>query len=167
LIVRPETDADIAAIGELVADVFRSPAEARLIDRLRDEGHILVSLVADTDHRIVGNVVFSHLPIFMKDRTIEAAALAPLAVHLDYRRSGIGAALVNEGLRICRQRGKDAVIVLGDPRYYTRFGFSPELAAGIASKYSSPSFMAIELTPHVLRNARASVKYPNAFDDLE
>jgi putative acetyltransferase len=74
---------------------------------------------------------------------------------------------VSEGLQICQQRGKDAVIVLGDPRYYTRFGFSPELAAVIASKYSSPSFMAIELTPHVLRNARASVKYPNAFDDLD
>jgi putative acetyltransferase len=167
LIVRPETDADVASIRELVTDVFQNHAEARLIERLRDEGHILLSLIAAADHSIVGNVVFSHLPIFTEDRTIEAAALAPLAVHRDYRGSGIGSALVNEGLRICKQRGKDAAIVLGDPRYYARFGFSPELAAGIVSKYSGPSFMAIELTPRVLRNTRGSVKYPNAFDDLD
>jgi putative acetyltransferase len=166
LTVRPETEADSVAIRELVTEVFRSDAEARLVERLRNEGHILVSLIVADDQRIVGNVVFSHVPIFTEGRTIEAAALAPMAVHRDYQHLGIGSALVNEGLRICKQRGKDAVIVLGDPRYYTRFGFSSELAAGIRSKYSGTSFMAIELTPQVLRRTKGTAAYPSAFDDL-
>lgn len=166
MIVRLETDADAPAIGELVADVFQSPAEPRLIERLRDEGHILVSLMALAGRRVIGNVVFSRLFI-TAGREIAAAALAPLAVHRDYQRHGIGSALVKEGLRICRDRGIDAVLVLGDPQYYVRFGFSPELAAGIASRYAGPSFMAIELTPGVLTNAKARVTYPGPFDDLD
>jgi putative acetyltransferase len=166
LIVRPETEADSVAISELVTEVFRNDAEARLIERLRNEGQILVSLIATADQRIVGNIVFSHLPIFAEGRTIEAAALAPMAVHRDYQHLGIGSALVNEGLRICKQRGKDAIVVLGDPQYCTRFGFSSELAAGLRSKYSGPSFMAIELAPQVLRQTKGTAAYPSAFDDV-
>ncbi len=99
--------------------------------------------------------------------TIEAAALAPIAVSPDYRGAGIGAALIREGLRICKAHGKDVVLVLGDPRYYVRFGFSAERATAIASAYSGPSFMALELTPGVLRGVSGSVTYPSAFDDVE
>ena len=166
MIVRVETDADTAVISELVTDVFRNGAEARLIERLRDEGHIAVSLVAAVHGRIAGSVVFSHLPICAEDRTIAAAALAPLAVHPDYQRLGIGAALVNEGMRICKLRGKDAVIVLGDPQYYARFGFSCDLAAGIESAYSGSSFMALELIPGALRLPRGAAKYPAPFDEV-
>jgi putative acetyltransferase len=164
--ITTETDADAAAISELVTGVFRNRAEARLIERLREEGRLVVSLIAVADDQIVANIVFSHLPIVTENRTIEAAALAPLAVHRDYQRSGIGSALVKEGLRACKRRGKDAVIVLGDPDYYTRFGFSRDLAAGIASKYSGPGFMALELTPGAIRHTKGTVTYPSAFDDL-
>lgn len=71
-----------------------------------------------------------------------------------------------EGLRICRERGKDAVIVSGDPHYYARFGFTPDLAAGIESKYSGPAFMAVELTPGILRNKRGKASYPSPFDEV-
>jgi putative acetyltransferase len=159
--------ADTAAIGTLVADVFGNGAEARLIERLRDQGRIVVSLVAVEDRRIVGNVVFSHLSIATDSSTIEAAALAPLAVSRDCRRLGIGAALVREGLRVCKAHGKDVVLVLGDPAYYVRFGFSAERAKAVASKYSGPSFMALELTPGVLTHTSGTVTYPSAFEEVD
>jgi putative acetyltransferase len=147
--------------------VFGSCAEARLIERLRDEGHIAVSLVAVEDRRVVGNVVFSHLSIVSDASTIEAAALAPLAVSREHQRLGIGSALVREGLRVCKAQGKDVVLVLGDPSYYVRFGFSVERATGIASKHAGLSFMALELTPNALRHATGTVTYPSAFDEVE
>lgn len=165
--VRPETRVEKAAISELVTNVFQGGIEARLIERLRDDGQILVSLVAVADRQLIGNVVFSYLLISTERRSIEAAALAPLAVHPEYQRLGVGSALVTEGLRICEKRRKEAVIVVGDPRYYARFGFSPGTVTGIASKYSGPAFMGLELAPNALRNARGRAIYPNAFDDLD
>jgi putative acetyltransferase len=167
VLVRPEALVEKAAIGELVTNVFQGDLEARLIERLRDEEQILASLVAIADQRLVGNVVFSHLLIPTEGRSIEAAALAPLAVHPEYQRLGIGSALVNEGLRICEKFGKEAVIVVGDPRYYARFGFSPGTVTGIASKYSGPAFMGLELAPNALRDVRGRAIYPSAFDDLD
>jgi putative acetyltransferase len=167
LIIRFEGEADTGAISDLAAEAFGSRTEARLIERLRDEGHIVVSLVAVEDGKVVGNVVFSHLSIVTDSSTIEAAALAPIAVSRDYQGVGIGTALILEGLRVCKAHGKDVVLVLGDPRYYVRFGFSAERATAIASKYSGPSFMATELTPGVLNNVSGSVTYPSAFDEVE
>lgn len=58
-------------------------------------------------------------------RTYPAYILAPLAVAGRYRGKGIGRALVERGLQALRERGADLVFVLGDPRYYGRYGFSP------------------------------------------
>ena len=127
----------------------------------------MVSLIAVADRQLVGNVVFSHLLILTEGRSIEAAALAPLAVHPEHQRLGIGSALVTEGLRVCGQRGKEAVIVVGDPKYYARFGFSPGTVTHIASRYSGPAFMGLELTPNALRNVKGHAIYPAAFDDLD
>lgn len=166
MIVRPETQDDRAAISQLIG-VVMSPAEARLVDRLRDEAYVLASLVAIRDSRVVGNIVFSRAPIVTDNRAIEAAALAPLVVHPQYQRLGIGSALVTEGLRICKQLGQEAVIVLGDPKYYSKFGFRSDLTNGIVCKYSGPACMGLELTPNVLQGAIGSMRYPPAFDELD
>jgi len=94
-----------------------------------------------------------------------AAAMAPVAVHPDWQRKGIGSALIQRGLSICIDKNVPAVIVLGDPLFYPRFGFSAELGSFLKHPFpQGPHFMALELTPGVLASVPgARVRYPRAF----
>ena len=93
--------------------------------------------------------------------------LAPMAVLPGRPRRGIGAALVQEGLRACWRMGVGAVVVLDHPAYYPRFGFQPAGAYGLRSAYDVPdeAFMALERRPGALEGAGGRVKYPEAFRD--
>src|SRR5437764_119192 len=128
LTIREETPADYSTIREINVQAFGGEAEATLVDQLRADGLVVASLVAIQDGEISGHILFSELVIETSGEIIPAAALAPLAVLPGRQRIGIGSRLVREGLEMCRLHGKSLVAVLGDPEYYPRFGFSPELA---------------------------------------
>ena len=145
---------------------FGRAAEAVLVDRLRADGHVVLSLVAVDDYRIVGHVLFSRSTITAPGAVLGAIALAPLAVLPDKQGRGIGSALVEHGLAECRRASERAVIVLGDPAYYGRFGFSAELASVLRSPYSGEAFMALELQAGVLSGVAGDVQYPPAFDTV-
>jgi putative acetyltransferase len=85
-----------------------------------------------------------------------------------YQRKGIGLALVRTGLEQCRQLGFDAIVVLGHPEYYPRFGFVPSSRFGIDSEYDVPEevFMAMELKPESLDGITGRVKYHAAFNSV-
>ena len=160
--VRAEQLGDIAAIREVHTEAFGQTAEAHLVDRLRDDGDATASLVIETGDGIVGHVLFSQLRIVAPDRDIEAAALAPVAVRPPFQRQGMGSKLIHAGLQRCRELGIEAVVVLGHPAYYPRFGFSAALARGLAAPYSGPAFMALELIPKCLADG-GTVHYAAAF----
>jgi putative acetyltransferase len=84
-----------------------------------------------------------------------------------WQRQGIGSALVRHGLALCRERGISAVVVLGDPAYYGRFGFSPALARGLKTPWSGPHLMAIELVAGSLGDGSVVAHYPAAFAALD
>ena len=161
--IRPEAAGDLAAIGEVHRLAFGREDEGRLVDALRADGLARVSLVAEEAGRVVGHVLFSALPIVTPGGTVEALALAPLAVVPSRQSRRIGSALVQEGLRACRDRGHRVVIVLGHPGFYPRFGFSAELAGRLTSPFSGPAFMALELAPGALEGVRGEVRYPPPF----
>ena len=94
--------------------------------------------------------------------------LAPMAVAPEYQQQGIGSALVRSGLEHCRAAGYKAVIVLGHPRYYPRFGFVPASHFNIRSQYDAPdeAFMALELEPGALGEIGGVVKYHPLFDQV-
>jgi putative acetyltransferase len=163
LIIREELPSDRTAVREVNRLAFAGDEEADLVDRLRRGRDIIVSLVAVDGRDLVGHILFSELPIETGERTIRGAALAPLAVRPDRQRQGIGSALVRKGLAICRQRGVQAVVVLGHADYYPRFGFSPAKARRLRAPFSGDAFMALEITPGVLAVAAARVRYPSAF----
>jgi putative acetyltransferase len=163
MLIREEVPSDAAAIAALNRAAFGGGYEADLIARLRADRLVIASLVAQVRAKIVGHILFSMLPTEMDGRTIRAAALAPMAVQPELQNQGIGSKLVEEGLKAARARRIEAVVVLGHPAYYPRFGFSADLARRLAAPFSGEAFMALELVPGALDGSRGSVSYPAAF----
>ena len=155
--------AEQSAVRSVNLAAFGRPDEADLVDSLRTEGFVLISLVAELGGRVVGHILFSRMRIETPDGSIPAAALAPVAVLPEHQRQGIGGQLIRRGLDILRQRAERIVIVLGHPGYYPRFGFSCENARFLESPFPPEAFMAMELSPGALNGIHGKVRYPAVF----
>jgi putative acetyltransferase len=164
--IRPETALDLDAIHAINRAAFGTTVEADLVDALRREASPLISLVADDGGTVVGHVMFS--PVAIDGDPADAPplmGLAPVAVRPERQRTGIGGALIREGLAACRRRGIGAVVLVGMPEYYPRFGFVPASRFGLTCEYdvADDVFMAVELEPGALRERRGLVRYHEAF----
>lgn len=84
----------------------------------------MISLVAVKDSDVVGHIVFA--PCSLADKSAKLALLGPLAVHPDHQKIGLGSALIRDGFKRLTEERYAKVLVLGDPRYYGRFGFEAE-----------------------------------------
>ena len=165
--IRDEEERDRTGVYALNAAAFETPAEAELVDALRERAHPVLSLVAEAEGKLVGHILFS--PVTLPERPDrKIMGLAPMAVAPGRRRRGIGSALVREGLERCRRMGFGAVVVLGHPEYYPRFGFQPASRFGLGCAYDVPDevFMALELQPGYLRGVAGPVAYHPAFDAI-
>jgi putative acetyltransferase len=152
-----------SAVRSVNEAAFGRRDEADLVDSLRNEGAVLLSLVAEMEQRIVGHMLFSRMSIETSEGSVKAAALAPVAVLPDQQRRGIGKRLILYGLDVLRERGERIVIVLGSTDYYRRFGFSSEKARALESPFPPEAFMAMELRASALDGIRGKVRYPSAF----
>ena len=122
-----------------------------------------MALVAIEKGQVLDHVLFSELSTETTAGTLRAAALAPLAVLPEHQRQGIGSALVRAGLAACRKRGVAALVILGHPDYYPRFGFSAAAARPLRAPFRGPAFMAMELVPGCLDGVIGTVRYAEAF----
>jgi putative acetyltransferase len=163
VIIREECPSDIPGIREIHRAVFGRDAEGELVDRLRTEGLSVASMVADDGGSSIGHALFSELRIKTSGSLIPAVALAPVGVVPRRQREGIGTELISFGLRACREIGISAVLVLGDPRYYARFGFCAALTSKLEGPFTGRHWMAVELLDGCLSNVTGSVEYPVAF----
>ena len=166
MVVREEESQDGQAVRSVNLTAFETAAEANLVDALRQQARPLVSLVAQEGAEIVGHIMFS--PVSLASHAeLNLMGLAPMAVMPAHQRKGVGSALVRAGLERCRARGVGAVVVLGHPSYYPRFGFQPSVRFGIVSEYDAPpeAFMVLELQPGYLSGASGTVKFHAAFQD--
>jgi putative acetyltransferase len=171
--IRAEKAEDRAAIWEINRLAFGGEAEPNLVDKIRKSAGFIpqLSLVAVQQGRVVGHILFSPIEIRLDDRPdqpMQALALAPMAVHPDLQKQGIGSALVRHGLEICRDLGHNLVVVIGHPDYYTRFGFTSARARGLDAPFPVPdeAFLAIELVPGSLPGVKGTVVYPPAFEEV-
>ena len=124
--IRPERAGDEAVIHELTKAAFRDMPfsegdEQELVDALRNDGDLTLSLVAEDGMRIVGHIAFS--PVAISDGTLDWYDLGPVSVWPDLHGQGIGSALVRRGIADMRGKGAKGIVLLGSPDYYGRFGF--------------------------------------------
>lgn len=167
MIIRKEEPGDVQTIRGIPVEAFGTEAEANLVDALRSSGVPIIFLVAEEDGIVRGHISFSPVMLVGGSPGISLAGLAPMAVLPEYQRRGIGSKLVENGLQLCRQAGYAAVVVLGHPGYYSRFGFIPSARYGITSEYAVPEelFMVKELRDGVLSGQKGIIKYHEAFRD--
>lgn len=160
--LREAESGDASAIFDLHRAAFETEAEASLVRSLSEDGDIVLSLVAESGGAIIGSAIYSRLLMDGEDRGV--SALAPLGVLPDWQARGVGSALIVEAHARLMKSGENLVIVLGDPAYYKRFGFSVEAARNFSTPYDGPYLMALDLSKNAPKSGAAT--YANAFADL-
>lgn len=165
--IRSETAADHDAIKRVLRSAFADDTESRLVDLLRERQKCAISLVATADAYVVGHVLFSTITIDQSPEGFRGLGLAPVSVIREYQRRGIGSALILEGLKRAKHDGYDAVVVLGHPHYYRRFGFQIASASGLANEYGADdAFMVLEQRGGVLARLKGVVRYAPEFREV-
>jgi putative acetyltransferase len=144
---------------------FGQEEEADLVDRLRESCAESLSLVAVSDHRVVGHILFTPARIEADDRTIEGMGLAPMAVLPKHQRRGIGSRLVKAGLSRLQDAQCPFIIVLGHTDYYPRFGFVPASRHDIRCEFDAPdeAFMILVLNQSEMEGISGVAKYRPEF----
>ena len=141
-IFRIEEPEDASQIRDLLVASFPGLTEADLVENLRGDGDMVLSLVAEDDGVVVGYVGFSRL-ILEDEESFAAVALAPLAVYPEYQQQGVATRLIRDGHACLAAIGETLSVVLGEPDYYKRFGYSNHRVAQFSSEYQSPYLMAL------------------------
>jgi putative acetyltransferase len=158
--IQPERAEDAEAVDAVLRAAFAGEYEVRLVRALRQRGELALALVALSQDSIVGHVAFEAIAV-TPDPGYPVWALAPAAVLPAHQGRGIGAAMIDEGLRRARAAGVCFVAVLGDPAYYMRFGFRAEPAHGLEVPWPGPHFMGLKLGP--VPTPVGVARYPAAF----
>jgi putative acetyltransferase len=168
MFVRPEAEADQRAIRNVNQKAFSRDDEGALVDKLRDRGVVICSLVAEEGGEIVGHVLFSPVTLDVGGQQVGGAGLGPVAVLPAFQRRGIGETLIDAGLAVCRDAGYSFAVVLGHPSYYPRFGFRPSRPLGIRWEHDAPeeAFMVMELQPGALSGLGGIVRYQPEFEGV-
>jgi len=162
--IRRETLEDIHEIDLIVQEAFKGDLEVRLVQSLRNRGELVVSLVAEHDETIVGHVAASLVTV--DEISCSFVGIAPLAVLPAHQKQGIGASLMHAVLEQTRDHGFTAAVLLGDPKYYPRFGFKPASQFNLDNEYgATDAFMAMELQPNALANTKGIVRYSPTFEE--
>jgi len=162
LVIRDEEPRDVATIAALTRAAFTghphsNDTEYLIVAALRRFGALTISLVAEEAGRVVGHVAFS--PVTIADGSPHWFGLGPVSVAPEKQRRGIGSALIEHGLARLRELGAAGCVVLGEPEYYTRFGFAHDAQltyAGVPPEY----FLALPLGT---TSAAGEVRYHTAF----
>jgi putative acetyltransferase len=163
--IRREEEGDAPSVRRINELAFGRPIEADLIDALRAAGAVILSLVAAEEDVVVGHVLFSPVTLESETARFSIVGLGTLAVLPGRQKTGIGSMLVNAGLAELRRANHDAVVVVGHPSYYPRFGFVRASTHNIRCDFEVPdeAFMVMELKPGALAERAGVVHYRPEF----
>jgi len=163
--IRFEKNSDADGIRALNRQAFESEAEAKLIDLLRERGRYIISLVAVENGQVIGQVLFTEVCV-TPTVPYKGVGLAPLAVLPMYQKQGLGTKLGHKGLAFCRDLGYDFAVVLGHPKYYSRFGFKKASDFSLGNDYNvDDPFMTLEFRPDVLGSFSGVAHFAPEFNE--
>lgn len=172
IIIRRELEKDYKEVNKMIKKSFETAEhtdnnEHNLVEKLRKSDNFVkeLSLVAVKDDKIIGHVISTRLDIVSGDKKDESLALAPLSVHPDFQRMGVGSLLIKETFKVAKELGYGSIFILGSDKYYSRFGFEKSTNFGINAPFEVPSenFMAIELIKDALKNVSGDLVYAKEF----
>lgn len=167
MLIRVEIPVDAMGIDKLLRETFPTEAEANLVQHLRGDGLLTLGVVATNDDgEVIGYVGFT--PVDVNDEDVQWVGLAPLAVNKAHQGQGIAEKLVYEGLDSLNEFGYGAVVVLGDERYYSRFGFEPAASHGISCQWPEQQahFLVCGLENGEIGEHQGLVTYSSHFNNL-
>lgn len=165
--IRLEQAEDFNAIRLINLAAFETDDEAKLVEEIRKKVPEMTSLIAEKDEQILGHIMFS--PAKCKNYpSVKIAGLAPMAVLPEHQNSGIGSKLIKAGLEACKNSGYQAVVVLGHPNYYPKFGFIPSVNYDLTCEYDVPPevFMVLEFQKDILKRCKGIIEYHPVFKML-
>ena len=162
--IREELPEDVVAIRDVNRRAFGQEQEGNIVDALRSNGAVLLSLVATQDDQVVGHILYSPISV----GSVTGAALGPMSVVPEYQRQGVGGTLIETGNRMIKDRGYPFIIVLGHAEYYPRFGFVPARSRGIQWEWDVPDdvFMLLVLDEEKMRGVSGLSKYRQEFSTV-
>jgi putative acetyltransferase len=164
--VRPESAEDIRAIDVVHISAFGGEAEAQLVSALRESAtyNRELSLVAELGGRIVGHVLLTRVPLRKDGTEKNVLALGPMSVVPSQSHRGIGSELINASISLATDKGYGAIVVLGHPEYYKRFGFVPARDLQVSCNLPAPED-ALTVMEVVTGNLAGGghVEYPEPF----
>jgi putative acetyltransferase len=167
--VRPETAEDIRAIDVVHISAFGGEAEAQLVSALRESTtyNRELSQVAELGGRIVGHVLLTRGPLRKDGEEKHVLALGPMSVVPSQSHRGIGSELINASIRLAKEKGYGAIVVLGHPEYYKRFGFVQARELQVSCNLPAPedALTVIEIVAGNLAGG-GHVEYPEPFISL-
>lgn len=176
--IRTERPADRGAVRRVNELAFGGHGEADVVEALRDavryrqreigRSAVTLSLVAVEGDQVVGHIMFSPVTIETSCGPFDAVGLAPMAVLPAHQKKGVGTAMVRAGIERLKDGENTAVVVLGHPAYYPRFGFANASKYKIMWDKTAPdeSFMALELEPGALKGKGGVARYRPEFDGV-
>ena len=165
--IRPEQPRDIAAVRAINQAAFDEPAEANIVDLLRNACPDAVSLVAVEDDRVLGHIFFSPASVRGEHGVTQGMGLAPMVVLPERQRQGIGSMLVEAGIDVMRKRHCPFIIVLGHPEYYPRFGFVPASRYGLSCQWDGvpdEAFLVLILDESAMAGVSGTARYRDEFN---
>jgi len=166
ILIRKEAKKDYNDIFYVNKLAFGQEEESRLVNKIRNGNNFIpdLSLVAETDGKIIGHILFSKIEISGSSK-FNSLALAPMAVVPEFQRKGVGSKLIEAGISKAKEFNFESIIVLGHKDYYPRFGFQKASKWNIKCPFKVPdeAFMAMELYENALNNKSGTIIYPPEF----
>jgi predicted N-acetyltransferase YhbS len=168
MLIRQEKKTEFPVIYDLVKVAFQTAKvsngdEQNFVDRLRASGNYIseLALVAEDQGELIGHIMLTKTFVDTENGQYPVLLLGPVSVVLERRNQGVGTRLIEEVCRLARAKGHKAVILVGDPAYYHRFGFRSAVDFGITNTNEIPdeNVMACEITPNALRNVKGTITF--------
>jgi putative acetyltransferase len=163
--IREERPDDIAAVRDINRRAFGQDQESNIVDALRANGAVLLSLVATLNDRVVGHIMYSLVSV---GGNVRGAALGPMAVLPECQRQGIGSKLIEAGNRKLKDAGCAFIVVVGHADYYPRFRFRPAREHGIKCEWDVPDdvFMLLVLDESKMAGVSGLARYRHEFSSV-